>query len=154
MADRTPEPAMRLVFEYEGDQVRLISQTPVSMVVAGNNPAANAPGIYVDSRSADDAPLARVRAPAALLQSAEVFPEKPGERIHRVDQPRRGAFSIVVPAPEAARHVTVVEIAPDAPSGGVAPPPATAGIARRSVRTSDGAAAVAIDLARFPLDRR
>lgn len=147
MPDKTPEPAMRLVFEYEGDQVRLVHQSPVTMVVAEAHPEQNAPGVYVDSRNAADAPLARVRAPAALSQSVEVFPASPDEPFHRVDQPRRGAFTVVVPAPPAADHVTVVQVA-----HGTAAPPAGA-LATRSITAPDGGAAMATDLARFPLVR-
>jgi hypothetical protein len=46
----------------------------------------------------------------------EVFPQKPGDPITRidVDQPR-GAFSVVVPAPESTDHVTVLQLAERAP---------------------------------------
>jgi len=146
---------MRLVFEYDGDGVRLVSQTPVTMAVPDADPRQNAPGIYVDSRTAANAPLARVRAPAALLQSAEVFPQ-PGrsdERIHRIDRPAAGAFSVVVPAPDAARTVAVVQIAHDVGRDFGTPPPAPIGIARRGITANDGAAATEIDLAAFPLRR-
>jgi hypothetical protein len=43
----------------------------------------------------------------------EVFPERPGEPIVRRDDPeRRGAFTVTLPAAEAAHHVTIVRIAP------------------------------------------
>jgi hypothetical protein len=152
MPDKTPEPAMRLVFEYDGDEVRLVSQTPVTMVVREAHPEQNAPGVYVDSRDAANLSLARVRAPAALTESAEVFPSGPEEQIHRVDRPRRGAFSVVVPAPAAADHVTVVQVAhgiPPAPGD-----PAAPGIANLAIRAHDGEPAVATDLAQFALRRR
>jgi|tagenome__1003787_1003787.scaffolds.fasta_scaffold20265558_2 hypothetical protein len=146
MPDRTPEPAMRLVFEYDGDQVRLVHQSPVTMVVPDSHPEQNAPGVYVDSRDATNASLARVRAPEALSQSVEVFPSQPGEAIHRVDQPRSGAFTVVVPAPQEADHVTVVQVA-----HGTEPP--TAGLASLAIAGHDGAPATATDLAHFPLTR-
>lgn len=155
MADRSPQAAMRLVFEYDGEGVRLVSQTPVTMVLTDTDPRQNTPGIYVDSRNAENAPLARVRAPGALLESAEVFPQ-PGrsdERIHRIDQPAAGAFSVVVPAPDAARNVAVVHIAHDVVRDFGVPAPAPVGIASRAITANDGAQATETDIAAFPLRR-
>jgi hypothetical protein len=157
MPDKTPEPAMRLIFEYDSEEVRLVHQAPVTMVIPEANPEQDAPGVYVDSRNAANASLARVRAPEALSQSVEVFPSpsRPDERIHRIDAPAVGAFSVVVPAPQEADHVTVVRVAP----ADVSPPPAIAGIvnraiAARRVSRQDGPPATVTDLAEFPLVRR
>lgn len=146
MPDRTPEPAMRLVFEYDGDQVRLVHQSAVTMVVPEADPEQNAPGVYVDSRTAENVSLARVPAPEALSQSVEVFPSQPGESIQRIDQPRRGAFTVVVPAPQEADHVTLVQVA-----HGTEPP--TPGLESVAIAAHDGGPATATDLAHFPLIR-
>jgi hypothetical protein len=113
---------VRLIFEYEGDKVRLVSQHPVEMVVTGFDLAqVEHPGYYVDVRDAQKRSLARVPAPGAFAAGAEVFPERPGEPITRVDVPHpRGAFTVVVPAPENADHVTVLRLAP--PKQGVVQP--------------------------------
>ena len=109
-----PTRAMRLIFEYEGNQVRLVSQQPVEMAITGSDIAqVEQPGYYVDTRDARDRTLARVPARNAFSASVEVFPEKPGEPISRVDvaQPR-GAFTVVVPIPEdapASRATSPVE---------------------------------------------
>lgn len=105
------QPAVRLVFEYDGNSVRLLSQIPVTMAVPDADPGQAIPGVYVDSRNADDVPLARVRVHGAMPTSREVFPEKAGERPHRIERQQRGAFSAVVPTPQDARHVTVVRLA-------------------------------------------
>ena len=67
---------------------------------------------------------------AGLSSSTEVFPEEPGEPITRVDVPQpRGAFTVVLPAPEAAEVVAVVRVTerqPDAPrvdAGATSPVP-------------------------------
>lgn len=125
----TPTRAMRLVFEYEGDQVRLVMQQPVEMVVTGFDlTRTTQPGYYVDTRDAGEQTLARVAARNAFETSAEVFPEQPGEPIIRVEQATpRGAFTVVVPMPDRADHVTIVAVAP---SSTAAPTPgarATAG---------------------------
>jgi hypothetical protein len=92
------------------------------------DPGQIAPGVYVDSRSADDVPLARVRAHKAMAATTEIFPSRPDQRLRHIARPPRGAFSVVVPAPRDARHITVVRIAPDS-------------------------APTATDLAQFPLRR-
>lgn len=111
-----PQPmrAIRLIFEYDGDQVRLVSRQPVDMAVTGFDLAQTEhPGYYVDVRSASDQTLARVPARDAFAGSLEVFPENPGEPITRVDDTaRKGAFTVVVPAPENSDHVTIMQMRP------------------------------------------
>jgi hypothetical protein len=115
-----PRRAMRLIFEYEGDEVRLVTQQPVETVVTGFDIAqVQRPGYYVDARDEDGQTLARVPARNAFATSAEVFPEQPGEPITRVDVPEpKGAFTVVVPVPERADHVAVARVSsgrPEAP---------------------------------------
>ncbi len=132
--------SMRLIFEYEGDRVRLVSQQPVDVAITGFDlPHIEHPGYYVESRDKSGRALARVPARNAFAGSMEVFPEQPGEPITRVDVPQpKGAFTVVVPAPTAADHVTVMQIAhpKPAPAGGQAAL----------------AAPEAIDLVSFPLN--
>jgi len=123
--------AMRLIFEYEGDQVRLVSQQPVDLAITGFDIArTQRPGYYVDTRDTVGKTLARVPARGAFSDSVEVFPEQPGEQISRTDVPApRGAFTVVVPIPEGADHVSIVRVAPAeptaklAPSAGISPVP-------------------------------
>jgi hypothetical protein len=108
-----PANAVRLIFEYDGDDLRLISQQPVRMVIslidiAGEEQA----GYFVDTRNAAGRTLMRVPIHEALTTSVEVFPEDHGEPITRVDVAHpRGAFTVVVPASDEADHVTVVRVA-------------------------------------------
>jgi len=137
-----PDPrAVRLIFEYEGDEVRLIAQQPVDVVVTGYDlNREQIPGNYVEVRGGDDATLSRLRVPTAMSASAEVFPEEPGQPIVRTDLPQaRGAFTVVVPAPAEADHVSVVRVAP-----GAAPAPGTSSLAARR--------AGVVELASFPLE--
>ncbi|HSK25941.1 MAG TPA: hypothetical protein VK894_03425 [Jiangellales bacterium] len=127
--------AVRLIFEYEGDDVRLVAQQWVDVAVPGVDlaPDAPPPGRYVEARTEGDEPLARVPIRAGFETSAEVFPEQLGEPITRVavDRPS-GAFTVVVPASEVADHVAVVEVgraAPEAPGpegGSTSPAPGAA----------------------------
>ena len=118
--------SVRLIFEYEGDRVRLVSQQAVDVAVTGFDLShVDHPGYYVESRDKDDRSLARVPAREAFVQSAEVFPERPGEPITRVDVPQpKGAFTVVVPAPQATDHVTVMRVAPGRAAPGAAAAPA------------------------------
>lgn len=118
-----PVRSVRLIFEYEGDRVRLVSQQPVDVAVTGFDlPDTQHPGYYVESRDNNNRMLARVPARGALLGSMEVFPEQAGEPITRVDVPNpKGAFTVVVPAPEATDHVTIMRIAPPRVREGLAP---------------------------------
>ena len=142
-SDVSPTAAVRLIFEYEGDTVRLISQQPVQMTVTTpDTGGVDHPGYYVDVRNKEGRALARVPAHAAFASSAEVFPERSGEPITRVDVAKpKGAFTVVVPAAEQASHVTVMRIAP-----GAAQPSTTPGAA------GTRSAPVTTDIATFPLD--
>lgn len=112
--------SVRLIFEYQGDHVRLVSQQPVDMAITGYDlPQEMMPGYHVEVRGADDAVLSRVPVRADLSATREVFPEQPGEPITRVEVPEAsGAFTVVVPAPPHADHVALVNVTP-APDAGV-----------------------------------
>jgi hypothetical protein len=135
----SPDPqAVRLIFEYEGDQVRLVAQQPVDVAVTGSDlTREQVPGHYVEVRGEDDATLSRLRVPTAMSASAEVFPAEPGQPIVRTDLPEaRGAFTVVVPAPAEADHVSVVRITPGA-----------TGLAATGFTAREGV----VELATFPL---
>lgn len=130
--DSQPAPtlAMRLIFEYEGDQVRLVSQQPVDVAITGFDLArAQHPGYYVDTRDANGRTLARVPVRGAFSGSVEVFPEQPGEPISRIDVGTpRGAFTVVVPVPAGADHVSVLHLAPARPEAPQPAGPATSAL--------------------------
>jgi hypothetical protein len=108
--------SMRLIFEYDGDDVRLVMQQPVDTLVTGFDVSRTLrEGYFVDTRDATGRTLARVPARGAFQSSAEVFPENPGEPITRVPVERpRGAFTVVVPVGAEADHVRVVQVQPAA----------------------------------------
>jgi hypothetical protein len=139
-----PTHALRLIFEYDGDQVRLVSQQPVEMAITGFDIArAEHPGYYVDTRDAAGRTLARVPARNAFSSSMEIFPEKPGEPITRVDVAKpRGAFTVVIPVPSDADHVSLVQVTPGNPDV-LAP-------AGRATSPVEGSTQV-VEIARFPL---
>jgi len=126
--------AVRLIFEYEGDSVRLVSQQPVDAVISGFDAHPEVrPGHFVETRDENGKRLARVAARGAFAESAEVFPEDHAEPITRVDVEARGAFTVIVPAPAEATEIALVRIAPAAPEaefgpggGATSPPPSAA----------------------------
>ena len=69
-----PSSAVGLIFEYEGDQVRLVSQQPVDVAITEFDIAHHdIPGYYIDTRDINGRTLARMPARDAFSASAEVF---------------------------------------------------------------------------------
>lgn len=136
--------AMRLIFEYAGDQVRLVSQQPVEMVLSGFDPTQTGhPGYFVDARNARGRALARVPTSDAFSTSMEVFPETHDDPISRIDIARpHGAFTVVVPAPEKTDHFSVIHIGQGEP--------ARLPSASRGMKSEEGDTQVT-EIARFPL---
>lgn len=108
-----PTRAARLIFEYDGVQVSLVSQQVVDLAVTGLDlTRAQHPGIYVEVRDSAGRTLARVPARNAFSGSVEIFPENASEAIVRMDVAKaKGAFTVVVPVPAEANQVTVVRLA-------------------------------------------
>ncbi len=118
--------AVRFIFEYDGDQVRLISQQNVDIAVTGFDlRGKRAAGDYVELRGAEG-PLAATPIRAGMGTSMEVFPE-PGQQFAQTEVAHpKGAFTVVVPAPKGTRQVAVVRVAPPTglrPGPGEPPPP-------------------------------
>jgi hypothetical protein len=112
-----PTKAMRLIFEYEGDEVRLVSQQPVEMVITDADlSAVSNPGYYVETKDSGGKALFRTKAHNAFSTSTEVFPEEKGKPITRVDLPKaKGAFTVITPLTTNTDHVSVMQIMPGRP---------------------------------------
>ena len=137
--------SMRLIFEYDGDDVRLVMQQPVDLppTVA---PAAQQTGHFVEMRDVAGRTLTRLAAHGAFPDSVEVFPEQHGDPITRLPVARpRGAFTIIVPALQATDHVRLVQVT--ALPGDV-PQPATHSLVQPQGATQER------EIARFPLQIR
>jgi len=139
MGPSTSVQATRLIFEFDGDQVRLVQQMAVDVASANLEMARQGDlGTFVDVRDATNRTMARVPAPNTLSTSLEVFPERHDQPITRTEVPRaKGAFTVVVPTPKGTTHVTLVT---------VEAPRALAGVAGASP-----AAPEVVDLVSFPL---
>lgn len=151
MVDATqPEPAtgLRLIFEYSGNDIRLVLQQPVDVAVDSFDQHPDVrPGDYLEVRDAAGKMLSRVPVRMGMTGSAEVFPEDHGQPITRIDKPDpHGAFTVVAPASPVAKRVAVVRIT--APEG-AATTRAAAGPATPAV-----VAAAVTELASFTLDAK
>ena len=135
-----PRRAIRFIFEYEGEQLRLVTQQTVEMVVPDTvSTSADTPGYYLDARDSGNRTLARVAAPGAFSRSTEVFPERHEEPIARIDvQRQRGAFTVTLPVLDQADHVSLVRVVGGAERG--------AGVEKVQSRV--------VDVASFPLSTR
>jgi|tagenome__1003787_1003787.scaffolds.fasta_scaffold19148882_2 hypothetical protein len=132
-----PERAVRLVFEHDGDTVRLVAELPVEGAAAHSDAGAvPGRGHYVELQARDGALLSRVAVPDAFPDTVEVFPETAGDPILRVPAQRTGTFTTVVGVPQAAARVAVVRVSEGAgtagPAGGPLPGAAAPGAVERT----------------------
>jgi hypothetical protein len=111
-----PQHALRLTFEYEGDEVRLVSQQRVAMLVPPADPAGDPDeqaGFWFEVRDREDRPIYRRSTQNPLRTHLEVFPPKDASFTH-VEMPEpRGVFTLLVPDLEGARTLALVGSLPD-----------------------------------------
>jgi hypothetical protein len=97
-----PGPVRRLTFEYDGDQIRLVSEQHVRMIVPPSPPPEQADalgGFEVLLRDQQDRPVLRFSRTNPIRHDAEVFsPPGTDQSIARVPVDRlRGSFVLLVP---------------------------------------------------------
>lgn len=127
--------AVRLTFEYEGQDVRLVEQQPVNVVAMAGDEPVDGPrsGSALEVRSVDGEVLHRRVLHQPMHSQVEVFSPEPGASIRRDPQvEERGTFTVLVPTPPGADHVALFT------------PPA-------SSRRRGLSAAAATETRRFPL---
>ena len=95
-------PVLRLTFEYDGDQIRLVSQQHVRMIIPPSQPlgqTVEASGFQVLLRDEQGRPLYRLTRTSPLKHDTEVFNEPGAERsIERTPASRpTGSFVVLVP---------------------------------------------------------
>ena len=93
--------SVRMIFEVDGDGLRLLRQHPVNVAVDLSQD--QQPGDYVEVRGGDGQAMSRVPVWTCLGTSIETFPEDP---YISADGPR--VITVVVPAPPGSDHVAVV----------------------------------------------
>jgi hypothetical protein len=108
-----PEPrgAVRLTFQYEGDEVRLLSSQRIQKVLPPEEAVEEErQGFFVEVRGADDRVLERRALRDPVRRDAEVFSDEEDRSLSRVPVERpAGVFSLVVPDLEEADYVALVE---------------------------------------------
>jgi hypothetical protein len=109
--------SMRLIFSYDGDDVKLISQQPVQMMAPPSDPVKGydkRKGFWAELKSDRDKTLYRQVMHNPTRNDAEVFSDDPDEGISREPAPKRkGVFVVVVPDSDKGREVTLSRSAPD-----------------------------------------
>ncbi|MBH1938792.1 hypothetical protein I5Q34_31805 [Streptomyces sp. AV19] len=116
--------AVRLIFEYEGTDIRLVSRQRVEMVPPPGDPLhpeQDLHGFWVEVRDAGLHPLYRRVMHPPVRHDAEVFSDDPERSLARVpvDEPK-GAFAVLVPDLADADHIALVS-SPPAPGATAAP---------------------------------
>jgi hypothetical protein len=123
-AEGSSKYAYRVVFEYEGDQIRKVSQqriemsAPPSHSIEGHQ---NEVGFWYELRDANDKPVYRRVIQNPIQSTAEVF-SPDGSIVRRPVEKPRGVFHIVVP--EISEAATLVLVGTPQPAPVPAGPPA------------------------------
>lgn len=106
-----PQQALRLVFEYEGNEIRLVSHQRVAMLVPPGDELGGE-GEHAQFRyevqDMDGRPLYRRAAPNPIATDLEVFGPEPGSFTHVEMAEPRGVFTLLIPDLEEAHTLTLV----------------------------------------------
>jgi hypothetical protein len=117
--------ALRLIFEYAGDEVRLVSRQRIDKALPAEDPSdspAGRAGYWVELRNADGESVHRQVLHEPIQQDVEVFSAGPEPSLARVPVERAsGTFFVLVPDLEQAEELAVVRSFPDSPGLRAAP---------------------------------
>jgi hypothetical protein len=106
--------SVRLIYSYDGDDVRLQSRQPVEMLAPPSDPVEgyeNQTGFWTEVRDAQGSVLHRQIMHNPVRRDAEVFSPDPERSIARVPIERpHGAFAVVVPLVPGADHVALMGV--------------------------------------------
>jgi hypothetical protein len=116
--------SVRLIFSYDGDEVRLESRQPVEMLAAPSDPVEgyeHQTGFWTEVRDAQGSVLHRQIMHDPMPRDAEVFSPDPKRSISRVPIERpHGVFWVLVPLVPEADHVALMGV-PAAGTAALAP---------------------------------
>jgi hypothetical protein len=112
--------SVRLIFEYDGDQIRLIKQQEVDMAPPPGDAKsflAQESGFWLEVRNVGMQVLHRQIMRDPIATHPEVFSDGGGKTIARSNEPsRKGAFTVVVPESPDNDHLAFVRANPAARS--------------------------------------
>jgi hypothetical protein len=115
MAEPTAPQAVRFVFAYDGDDVRLLSRRRVGVLAppsdAIEEPVGNRRGFWAEVRAVEGATLYRKAMPPVppIRHDREVFSDEPGDSLSRIPVERpAGIFTVLVPDSPEADHLALV----------------------------------------------
>jgi hypothetical protein len=118
-APRRPQAAVRLIFAYDGDEIRLLSRTRLQMTLPATGEvdvADNQSGFWAEVRQADEQVLFRQPLHDPIRRDVEVFSDDPDRSVSRAPAERaEGAFTVVVPDYAEADHIAFLGGAPGPP---------------------------------------
>jgi hypothetical protein len=114
-AASTRRGAVRLIFQYEGRQLRLLSREQIDMLAPPTDLLAgheSYQGFWVEVRDPDGLVLHRRIMPDPMKAAVEVFSNEPGASLRQVpvNQPQ-GTFAVLVPELEHADHLAIMRSA-------------------------------------------
>lgn len=106
-----PKKAVRLIFSYDGGNVKLISEEPVEMTVPPSDPVhdfAGQKGFWAELKDQQDQTLYRRVLHNPMRPDVEVFSNDPQQSVTRqaVADPK-GVFVVVLPDADAGHEVTL-----------------------------------------------
>jgi hypothetical protein len=108
--------ALRLIFEYQGSDIRLVSRQRVAMAVPPGDPIEGRDtesGFWVEVRDGAGNPLHRRVMHDPVRHDVEVFSDDPAQSLARVPVPQpAGTFAVLIPDIAAADHVALVSSPP------------------------------------------
>jgi hypothetical protein len=115
MSSEKPK-AVRLIFEYDGNQIRLIKQQAVEMMPPPSDAKADFArdaGFWLELRSAGMQVLHRQIMRDPIASHPEVFSNEPGKTVSRSNEPStKGAFTVVIPDTADSDHLAFVRANP------------------------------------------
>ena len=118
MSQSTASGAVRLIFEYEGDEIRLVSQQDVDVIPPAGQattPAEDQTGFWMEVRDPKLQVLHRQVMSDPVMTNPEVFSNEPGKTIARSETPiSKGAFTVLVPRIPDSDHLAFVRMNPEA----------------------------------------
>lgn len=120
MAQPPAAESLRLIFEYDGDRISLVSQQPVNVAPPPSRttaPIVERTGFWAEIRDERLGVLYRQNMHDPVMSHPEVFSNEPGQTIARSVTPRKkGAFTIIVPRLDTSDHLALIRMDPEARS--------------------------------------